>query len=141
MMSVPAQVSSHRVELPIGGRCDLSELIAGQRQRLAGRNAPGVRRDVVHHLAAAGIDDLINSALERGACGGAGDLVILSGVLINLDLARDSGIFPLDLHGLARRDIDGLILLIQRVAGGGFQLSQIKAAAQPARDLVNVDVI
>lgn len=101
---------------------------------------PGVRRDVIHHLAAAGIDDLINSALERGACGGAGDLVILSGVLINLDLARDSGIFPLDLHGLARRDIDGLILLIQRVAGGGFQLSQIKAAAQSAGDLVNVDV-
>ena len=128
------------IELPIGGRCDLSKLIAGQRQRLAGRNAPGVRRDVVHHLAAAGIDDLINSALERGACGGAGDLVILSGVLINLDLALDSGIFPLDLHGLARRDIDGLILLIQRVAGGGFQFSQIKAAAQPARDLVNVDV-
>ena len=129
-----------RVELPIGGRCDLSELIAGQRQRLAGRNAPGVRRDVVHHLAAAGIDDLVNSALERGACGGAGDLVILSGVLINLDLARDSGIFPLDLHGLARRDIDGLILLIQRVAGGGFQFSQIKATAQPARDLVDVDI-
>ena len=129
-----------RIELPIGGRCDLSDLIAGQRQRLAGCNAPAVRRDVVHHLAAAGIDDLINSALERGACGGAGDLVILSGVLINLDLARDSGIFPLDLHGLARRDIDGLILLIQRVAGGGFQLSQIKATAQPARDLVNVNV-
>lgn len=128
------------IELPIGGRCDLSELIAGQRQRFAGRDAPGVRRDVVHHLAAAGIDDLINSALERGACGGASDLVILSGVLINLDLARDSGIFPLDLHGLARRDIDGLILLIQRVAGGGFQFSQIKAAAQSARDLVNVDI-
>ena len=97
-----------RVELPIGRRCDLTDLIAGQRQRLAGRNAPGVRRDVVHHLAAAGIDDLINSALERGACGGAGDLVILRRVLVNLDLARDSGIFPFDLHGLARRDIDGL---------------------------------
>ena len=128
------------VDLPERRRCDLSDLIAGQRQRLAGRNAPGVRRDVIHHLAAAGIDDLINSALERGACGGAGDLVILSGVLINLDLARDSGIFPLDLHGFARRDINGLILLIQRVAGSGFQLSQIKAAAQPARNLVNVDV-
>ena len=128
------------IELPIGGRCDLPDLIAGQRQRLAGRNAPGIRCNVVHYLAAAGIDDLINSALERSTCSGAGDLVILSGVLINLDLARDSGIFPLDLHGLARRDIDGLILLIQRVAGGGFQLSQIKAAAQPARDLVNVDV-
>ena len=128
------------IELPIGGRCGLPDLIAGQRQRLAGCDAPGIRRNVVHYLAAAGIDDLINSALERSTCGGAGDLVILSGVLINLDLARDSGIFPLDLHGLARRDIDGLILLIQRVAGGGFQLSQIKAAAQPARDLVNVDV-
>ena len=129
-----------RIELPIGGRCDLPDLIAGQRQRLAGRNAPGIRCNVVHYLAAADIDDLINSALERSTCSGAGDLVILSGVLINLDLARDSGIFPLNLHGFARRDIDGLILLIQRVAGGGFQLSQIKAAAQPARDLVNVDV-
>ena len=97
-----------RVELPIGRRCDLTDLIAGQRQRLAGRNAPGVRRDVVHHLAAAGIDNLINSTLEGCSGRGAGDLVVLRRILINLDLARDSGIFPFDLHGLARRDIDGL---------------------------------
>ena len=31
-------------------------------------------------------------------------------------------------------------MLIQRVAGGGFQLSQVETAAQPAGDLVDVDI-
>ncbi len=50
--------------LPIGGRGNLTNLIAGQRQGLTGSYAAGIGGNVVYNLAAAGIDDLIDSALQ-----------------------------------------------------------------------------
>ena len=114
-------------DLPIGGSGHLTDLIAGQRQGLAGRHTTGIGGDIVHDLAAAGIDDLIDSALERSAGGGACDLVVLAGILVNLDLACDGLVLPFDLHGPACTDIDCLHLGVHIVALI-FQLADVVAA-------------
>lgn len=75
------------------------DLIPAQRQGLGSGHVPGVRGDVVHHFAAAGLADLIHSALERSAGGCAGDLVVLSGELVDLELACDGHVLPGDLNG------------------------------------------
>ena len=49
------------------------------------------------------------------------------------------GVLPLNLHGLAWLDVDGLILLIQDVALRCLQFAQVHPAAQTVRDL-DVDV-
>ena len=113
------------IELPIGRRCDLTDLITGQRQRLTGGNTSGIGRNVVHHLAAAGIDDFIDSTLEWGSCGGAGDFVVFRSILIDLNLACDCSIFPFDLDGFARRNINGFILLVKDITVRRFQFADI----------------
>ena len=100
------------IELPVGRSRHLYDLIAAERQGLGGRHAPGVSGDIVHHLAAALLNDLINGALERGASCGTRNVVGFSSVLVDLDLAGDGGVLPLNLNSLARLDIDSLVLLV-----------------------------
>ena len=112
--------------LPIGRGGYLSNLIAGQRQGLTGCHTTGIGGDIVHDLAAAGIDDFINSTLERCAGGGACDFVVLAGILVNLDLTGNGFILPFNLHGPACTDIDRLHLSVHIIALI-FQLTDVVA--------------
>ena len=100
------------IYLPVGRGCDFNHLIASQREGLAGRNAPCVRGDVVHHFTATCVDNLINSALQRRPGRRASDLIVFGGILVNLDLAGDGLVDPLDLRRVAGPHIDGLVLLV-----------------------------
>jgi hypothetical protein len=127
-------------ELPIGRGGDFNDFIAAQRQGLGRRHAPGVRGDIVHHFAAAGLADLIDCALQGGARRGAGDLVVLGGVLADLELPGDGGVLPLDLRRFPGLDVDGLVLLVQLVAGGGLQFTNIQPALALNSEVVDVNI-
>ena len=128
------------IHLPVGRGGDLHDLIPPQGQRLGGGHAPGVRGDIIHNLAAALLDDLVDGALERRSRSGAGDVVGLLSILVDLDLAGDGGVLPLDLNGVAGLHIDGLILLVQRIALGCLQFPDIEAALALGDGVVNIDV-
>ena len=68
------------------------------------------------------------------------DLVVLGGVLVNLELAGDGRILPLNFNGLARLDVDGLVLLVQLIAGCGFQLAEVQPPFALDREIVDVNV-
>ena len=84
------------------------------------------------------MNDLIDRPLQRRARRGARYLVVLGCVLIDLDLSRNSGIFPFYMYGLPRLHIDSLILFVQRIAFSRFQLTQIKPSGH--RQIVDVDI-
>ena len=133
-------IESRSTDLPVWRRCDLYDLVAAQGQGLGGRHAPGVRGDIVHHLAAADLADLIHRALQRSAGGRAGDLVVLSGVLVDLELACDGCVLPLNFHRFTGLDIDGLVLLVQLIAWGCFQLADEQLALALNGEVIYIDV-
>ena len=59
---------------------------------------------------------------------------------MDLELARDGGVFPLNLYRFPWLDVDGLVLLVQLIAGGGFQFTDEQLALALDGEVVNVDV-
>ena len=100
------------IKLEIGGCSDFPDFITRQRQGLGGSNTPGVRGDVVHHPAAALMDDFIDSSLEGCSCRITCDRIGFRGVLVNLDLAGNGLVDPLNFRCAAWAHIDGLILFV-----------------------------
>ena len=104
------------IQLPVRRSLDFTNLVAGQRKCLTGCDTPGIGGDVIHDLAAAGIDDLKDRTCQRRAGCSARDLVILGSILVNLDLAGDGFVLPFDFDSLASSDIDRLHLGVHIVA-------------------------
>ena len=131
-----------RIKLEIGRRGDFPDFIACQRQGFGGRNTPGIGSDIVHHPAAALIDDFIDCSLEGSPGRNACDGVCFGGVFVDLNLTCDGFVDPLNFRRAARTHIDGLIFLIQDVALGRLQLSQIKASAGigTIREIISGDI-
>src|SRR5699024_4123246 len=77
---------------------------------------------------------------QRGSGGGAGHRVVLLSVFINLNLAGDGDVLPLDLNSVTGLDVDGLILLVQLIALCGLQLPDVEAALALGQRLINIDV-
>ena len=133
-------IKNGAADLPIGRSSHLNDFVAAQRQRLGSGDTAGVGGDIIGHFSAAGLTDLVHSALEGCAGGSAGDLVVLGGILVDLELAGDGGVFPLDFHSLARLDIDRLVLFVQLIARCGFQLTDEQLALALHSEVVDIDV-
>ena len=59
---------------------------------------------------------------------------------MDLELACDGHVLPGDLNGLTRLDVDGLVLLVQLVAGSRFQFTNKQLALALYGEVVDVDV-
>ena len=127
-------------ELPIGRGGHFNDFIPPQGQGFGRRHASGVGGDVIHHLAGPGLADLIHRPLQGGACRGTGDLVVLGSILADLELPGDGGVLPLDLRRFPGLDVDGLVLLVQLVAGGGLQFTNIQPALALNSEVVDVNI-
>ena len=56
------------------------------------------------------------------------------------DLARNGGVLPHDLHGPARLDVNGLVLLVQLVPRGRLQLADVQPTLALHGEVVDIDI-
>lgn len=111
-VSFEEQINNYSINLIVGRSCNLADFVARKRQRLRRCDSSGIRCNVVYDSSAAFIDNFIDSTLERCSCRVTSDGICFRRILVNLDLACDCFIDPLDLSRMARADVDCLILLV-----------------------------
>ena len=123
----------------IGRSLDLTDGIAGERQRFGHGQPSAIRADGVHQITRFIIDIKHGPLQQRSGRQSVGGVVV-GRLLDNLDLACDGPVFPGDFRGLARLYIDGFQLFVYDIALV-LQLPQIHLAGQLQGVNVGVSVL